>query len=238
MASYDLIVFDMAGTTVRDKNEVEICFLKAAKETGLYAENDRIVSMMGWSKRLVFETLWKEQMSGASAKDLTTKIDESYRVFSKVLEDHYLTQQVLPVEGCVELFEKLKSEGIKIALTTGFYRKVTDIILQRLGWDEGLDEDYLQQGNGIIDCSVTSDQVALGRPSPYMIYRSMELLKVQNVKRVVKIGDTPSDIEAGINAAVGLNLGVSYGTHTAKQLNQLPNDGIISSISEILEFIE
>jgi phosphonatase-like hydrolase len=238
MGFYELIVFDMAGTTVRDKNEVEECFLKAANETELIAPTNRIVSMMGWSKKKVFETLWNEQMAGAPSEEIVAQVEKSYNVFCCILEEHYSTVPVLPEDGCLEVFQKIKEKGIKIALTTGFYRKVTDIILHRLGWDKGLDENYIQKGNGIIDCSVSSDQVALGRPAPYMIYRSMELLRITNVKKVIKVGDTPSDLEAGTNAGVALNLGTSYGTHTKEQLSALPNDGILGSLNEILNYLQ
>lgn len=237
MNKFDLVVFDMAGTTVRDLNEVETCFLKAAELTGLYAPNERIVSMMGWSKRLVFETLWSEQMKGANKEDIERKIYNSYNSFCSILENHYSMNPVLPVEGCISVFDELKRKGIKIGLTTGFYRKVTDIILTRLGWEKGLNKEYLQTENGHIDCSVSSDQVSLGRPAPFMIYKTMEKLQITNVKRVINIGDTPSDLQSGHNASVGLNLGVSYGTHSCEQLKNLPNDSIIDSIEQLLDFI-
>ena len=44
---------------------------------------------------------------------------------------------VEPTEGCLELFRSLKTKNIFIGLNTGFYRKVTNIILKNLGWDLG-----------------------------------------------------------------------------------------------------
>lgn len=35
MTSFRLAVFDMAGTTVTDRNEVRECFIQAAHNTGL-----------------------------------------------------------------------------------------------------------------------------------------------------------------------------------------------------------
>ena len=129
MKNLEMVVFDMAGTTIRDKNEVENCFWEAAEKSGLQTTRERIISMMGWSKRLVFETLWKEQLSNASNESIQKQINQSYSRFTDILEEHYHTHEVLPTEGCLELFRYLKDKNIKIALTTGFYRKVTDIIL-------------------------------------------------------------------------------------------------------------
>jgi phosphonatase-like hydrolase len=237
MRNFDMIVFDMAGTTVRDINEVEFCFQQAAHETGLVAPAERIIGMMGWSKKLVFQTLWLEQLKGLSGTMIDSKIDESYALFKVILENHYKTKEVVPVENCLEVFAELKKMGIKIALTTGFYRNVTNIILSRLGWDEGLDNNFVQKGNGIVNCSVASDDVALGRPAPFMIYHAMEKLNVTDVRRVINLGDTPSDLLSAHNANVGINLGVSFGTHSKKQLEQHPNTSIIDSLEELLDYL-
>ena len=42
MTKIKLMVLDMAGTTVRDKNEVEDCFLKAAIESNLKTTPQRV----------------------------------------------------------------------------------------------------------------------------------------------------------------------------------------------------
>ena len=41
-----------------------------------------------------------------------------------------------------------------------------------------------------------------GRPWPYMIFRNMEALEIKKVRRVLKVGDTVSDIKEGRNAGV------------------------------------
>ena len=136
MPQIQLIVFDMAGTTVRDDNEVLHCFSEAAQKTGLVAAEDRVNAMMGLPKKVVFQTLWADQL-GANHPDHGARVEASYDCFRQVLEHHYRTQPVEPTEGCVALFDWLRARGIAIALTTGFYREVTDIILGRLGWEAG-----------------------------------------------------------------------------------------------------
>ncbi|MCK3684814.1 HAD family hydrolase [Maribellus sp. YY47] len=237
MDQIKMVVFDMAGTTVKDDNEVERCFVLAAQKTGLKYTTEEIIAMMGWSKRLVFETLWKKNLPNAEDAEIQYKTDHSYAEFKVILENNYLTQSVSPVEGAKEIFSYLKKEDVKIVLTTGFYRKVTDIILQRLGWDKELDENYKGNSNSIIDLSVSSDQVASGRPSPAMINKAMEVFGVSDPKRVVKIGDTPSDLQAGRNANCYLSLGVTYGTHSYDQLAKYDNDGLLDSIVELKKYL-
>jgi len=232
MQSIELVVFDMAGTTVTDHHEVERCFAEAAAETGLIASDERILAMQGLSKRYVFSTLWKEQL-GEMHPDVPQHVEVSYASFQRILENHYLTHGATPTDGCLETFAYLRERGIAIALTTGFYRTVTDIILEKLGWLEGLDNRRMGSANSIIQLSIASDEVERGRPYPYMIERAIEWLGISDAKAVINIGDTPSDLLSGRAAGVALNLGVTNGTHSQEQLEAYPHDRLIGSLREL-----
>lgn len=232
MEPIQLVVFDMAGTTLTDHHEVERCFAQAASETGLNVSDDRILAMQGLSKRYVFETLWKELL-GDESPDLTANVDRSYQRFTEVLENHYHTHNITPTLGCLEAFDYLHSKGIAIALTTGFYRKVTNIILDKLGWLTGLNKQYIGNRDTLIQVSIASDEVEKGRPYPYMIQKAMQVVGVTNPLNVVNIGDTPSDLLSGRSAGVGLNLGLTNGTHTREQLEPYPHDMLLTSLLEL-----
>lgn len=232
MQPIELVVFDMAGTTVTDHHEVERCFAQAATETGLTVSDDRILAMQGLAKRYVFETLWKEQL-GEQHPDVQPRVDLSYAAFRRILEHHYLTQGATPTEACLDTFAYLRQRGIQIALTTGFYRTVTDIILEKLGWMKGLNEQRLGGPDSLIQVSIASDEVERGRPYPYMIERAMQLLGVTDPRAVVNIGDTPSDLLSGRAAGVALNLGVTNGTHSRDQLEAHPHDYLLNSLAEL-----
>ena len=235
MSSIKLVVFDMAGTTVKDENEVEKCFIAAAEASSLPYEKDEIISMMGWSKIQVFETLWNKALPNEQPAILQEKISYSYTMFTEILENHYSTQPVKPVEGCLDIFNWLKEQGVAIGLTTGFYRKVTNIILERLGWDKGLDNNY--KGSGLINVSVCSDEVEKGRPAPDMIYKCMESCGITDPEEVVNIGDTPSDLASGTAAGCLYSLGVTNGTHTKEQLMACTYHALFPSIVDLKDFL-
>jgi len=238
MPKVELVVCDMAGTTVRDDDEVQRCFAEAAAATGLEADPNKLRFMMGWSKRSVFQALWQAQI-GADHADYETQVDASFLRFKAILEDYYRSQPISPTEGCLELFDWLKAQGIKIALTTGFYREVANIILDRLGWSRGLNQDYIGSADSIIQASITPSEIygSEGRPAPFMIQKAMYRLAVRDSKRVINIGDTPSDIQSGYHADCLLSLGVTNGTHTREQLITYPNDGLLTRIGELKETI-
>lgn len=238
MNSVQLVVFDMAGTTVKDADEVMACFLAAAAATGLEAEAAQVNPMMGWPKKRVFQTLWAAQI-GEQHPHYATQVEASYQRFKAVLEHHYQTQPVEPTEGCLEVFEWLRSRQIKVALNTGFYREVTDIILHRLGWDRGLDHQYVGRSENPIQASITPSEIYQneGRPAPYMIQKAMYLLGVKDPQTVIAIGDTPADLEAGINAGCRWALGVTNGTHSQAELAQHSNHGLLTSLQALPDHI-
>src|SRR5262245_45050632 len=127
-----LVVFDMAGTTVHDAGLVLECFVEAANAVGLKATREELNDRMGISKLIVFDELSKRQLgTGRAAEELR---DRGYAIFTRVLESAYEKGGVAPVRGAERVFETLHALGIRCALNTGFYRKVTDIIVDKLGW--------------------------------------------------------------------------------------------------------
>lgn len=234
----ELIVFDMAGTTVQDEHEVEACFAEAAIKTGLNVTADRILELQGYSKIEVIKMLWTEANPLADSELLAQKVNTTYQKFCEILEHHYLTHGAKPTEGCMELFQYLKANNIKIALTTGFYRKVTNIILQKLGWLKGLDANYIGKNESIINISIASDEVSHGRPKPDMILKAMEMLKIEDKNKVVVIGDTPSDIMAGDAANVGNVVAITNGTHSAAQLSPYFPQIMVHSLADFEMYIK
>ena len=232
MQPIKLVVFDMAGTTVTDQHEVEACFAEAASQTGLVATPERVLAMQGLAKRYVFETLWTEQL-GDGHVHIDKNVDVSYDAFRQILENHYRTNGATPTQGCLDTFDYLRERGIPIALTTGFYRVVTDIILDKLGWLDGLDNQRVGKPGSLIQLSIASDEVVRGRPYPDMIERAMRQFDVINPNEVINIGDTPSDLLSGRAAGVALNLGVTNGTHSADQLEACPHDYLLASLAEL-----
>jgi len=207
----------MAGTTVKDEHEVEACFTKAALATHLHMSDEEILAVQGWSKRHVFEVFWERQI-GQKNDAWRDHVDLSYKMFKNILETHYRNKPVIATEGCIELFAFLKEKKISVALTTGFYRTVTNIILDKLGWLQSLNKQYLGHSGTTIQASIASDEVERGRPEPDMIFRAMQLLGIKETANVINIGDTPSDIQSGKKAGCRYSFCVTNGTHTAAQL--------------------
>lgn len=232
-------MFDMAGTTVRDNNEVLHCFGEACTQEGILADTARLNALMGVSKLEVFQLLWREQLgTDANPDEIAQKAYHAFQTFRTILENYYRTHDVAPTDGAPEVFDWLHKHNIKIALNTGFYRAVTDIILNKLGWLAGLDSNYVGGVGSVINFSISSDEVPQGRPAPFMIQKAMSVLGIDDPKQVVKVGDTPVDLAEGRNAGCALSLAVTNGTHSRAELALLDNDGLLQSLHELPGLLE
>lgn len=219
-----LVVFDIAGTTLKDDADVVANnFTKALQLGGLHIENEEMNKVMGYRKIDAIKMILEEH----NIEYTNEQIDQIHQTFQDLINEHYKTSPIEEIEGASELFKSLKSEGIKVALNTGFSRSTTNIIIDRMGWIE----------HDLIDMSVTSDEVEEGRPFPFMIKSIMNEFGITDSKEVAKVGDTPSDLLEGRNADCGLNIGVLYGTHTKEELEAFPHHYLIKDISEVKSLV-
>ncbi|MEW6243491.1 MAG: HAD family hydrolase [Bacillota bacterium] len=123
------------------------------------------------------------------------------------------------VKGAVDCIKALKAAEIKCAVATTDSQKRTLNTLKIAGFSD------------LFDAIVTSDMVSAGKPDPEMIEY---LLKYFNISRksAVMVGDSPSDMQFGRNAGIGLSVGVLSGTGTTESLRKCA-DVIIQSVAEI-----
>src|SRR5258708_32172514 len=184
----DLIIFDLAGTTVEDNKDVHRVLQSALRKYGVVISIEEANAVMGIPKPVAIEQLLLEKEHSSITPDLIMQI---HAVFVHEMIDFYEHHPgVREKKGVTDAFKSLRDKGIKIGVDTGFDRPITDPLLQRMGWEKG----------GLLDVSVTSDEVAKGRPFPDLIFRAMELTGVSMVERVAKVGDTASDLQEGTSA--------------------------------------
>ena len=221
MGPIQLVVFDMAGTTVDDQGGVVLqSLIEAAHKHALPGSDEELNALMGMSKIEVFRLLAGRRFAGEPAvieesaqAALVTFVDSMKRAYERHLA---------PMPGAEETFAFLRARGIKIAIDTGFEAEIGGLIMRQLDWPGRL-----------VDCFICSSDVPQGRPAPYMIFRAMEKLGIQDVHQVMKLGDAPADLEEGYNAGCGEVIGVLSGAHTAETLGAYPHTRLIKSVAEL-----
>lgn len=219
----ELVVFDMAGTTVQAADQVAPAFVEVLSAFGLPISAEEVDRVRGASKREAIQNILLQYSPEQATQ---TVVEDLFQKFNANLARRQESDGVKPVEGAAEVMFNLRERKIKVALTTGFDRTSTDRVLAMVGWK-----------SGVADVVVCADDVRGGRPAPYLIYHAMELTSTINVENVAAVGDTVLDLQAAANARVGLNVGVLTGAHKREQLEAQPHDHIIESVRELPSLI-
>lgn len=221
MAQIELAIFDLAGTTISDEGNVLKAFRAALQAQSIQLTAEMLQPWRGAAKREALR-FFIEQSFGPNAIDNAARLEAAELDFREQLAKSFEEEGVSPLAGAEATFAWLRERGIKIALTTGFDRKLTNIILAKTGWRQG-----------VIDASVSSDEVAQGRPAPFMIFRAMEATGVTDVRRVLTAGDTMLDLQSGINAGVAIVIGVLSGTQGIEQLGKTRHTHLLASVADL-----
>jgi phosphonatase-like hydrolase len=221
----DLVVLDIAGTTVYDGDAVHRCLADAVALADVDASREEINRVMGMPKPQAIAALIAAARGAPPDDDEVALI---YTAFERAMIDHYrLDPTVRETDGAADVLRRLRSSGVKVALDTGFARAITDVVVERLDW-----------GRGVVDVTVSADEVPRGRPYPDMVLRAMKLAGVADPSRVAKVGDTPADLLEGTAAGCGFVIGVTSGSHTQAELEPHPHTHLISSLRELLPIVQ
>ncbi|MEJ1241484.1 HAD hydrolase-like protein [Chryseolinea sp. T2] len=223
-----LVVFDLAGTTVKDDRNVHKVLQKALAKHGVTVSLEDCNDVMGLPKPIAIRDLLERRYEG-SRPVTAAWINEIHKRFVEEMILFYKTDpSVGEKEGVSDTFRKLKAHNMKVVVDTGFDRQITDPLLERLGW----------KSEALIDGSVTSDEVERGRPYPDLIFRAMELTNVNDASQVVKVGDTISDVHEGQAAGCGMVVGVTTGAFSREVLSEAKPTHLIEQLPQLLDILE
>lgn len=210
-----LVVFDTVGTTVQADDAVPRAFAEALAAEGVSVDAAGLAAVRGATKRQAFRTLLPP------GPDLEARVGRAYERFQSAVTAAYAPGRVQAVPGAAALLEDLRRRDVRVALTTGFDAALMDHLLGAIGW------------RGLADAVVTGDEVPLGRPAPFLIYRAMERTGTVDAATVAVVGDTSLDLEAGHHARVRWNIGVWSGAHDRARLAAAPHTHLCASVLDV-----
>jgi phosphonoacetaldehyde hydrolase len=144
--------------------------------------------------------------SGRGHAPTPADAEELYQAFIP-LQFSCLAQYSFVIPEVIEAVRHFRERGLKIGSTTGYTRAMLDLLLA-----SSAKQGYTP------DCAVAPEDVGSGRPLPFMIYENAIKLQVYPLAAIAKVGDTPADIEEGLNAGcwsigvagTGNSIGLSY----------------------------
>ena len=230
-SSLKAVIFDWAGTTV-DYG----CFAPVAVFVEVFAKCGVTITIP--QARLPMGLQKKDHIRGIiSQSDVSAAwMDAHNRQWNEAdIEAMYQSSVAIQV-GCVANYAALipgtlktvahcRTRGLKIGSTTGYSRQVMDVLLPLTA-----KQGYLP------DATLCPDDVAGGRPAPWMMYHNAIQLGVYPMSAVVKVGDTLPDIKEGLNAGAWTIAVVQSGNElglSQQDAASLSKEGLIAQLAPI-----
>lgn len=144
-----------------------------------------------------------------------------FNVFKDVdrLSTSIFNKLVKPIKGAIELLEKIKANGAKVAIATTDKTERAKLAV-----------DFLKI-NALCDVIVGADQVKASKPSPEMLENIGKSLGIAPANSVM-VGDAKTDIQMGQNANYLASIAVCSGLTNKDELSKL-TPYVIDNVSQI-----
>ena len=220
--SFDMVVFDWAGTMVDFGSRAPVlALMEAFAVLGAPVSEEEARRDMGRAKadhvRALFEQprinqAWMAAHAAAPDQQAVDQVmAELQAPMIRLAEE---TADLIP--GAADAVAHLRGQGLKIASCTGYTREMMQAILPRAA-AQGYAPDLV----------VCAHETPEGRPSPLMIYKACADLGVWPLSRVVKVDDAEVGVAEGRNAGC-FTIGVAASGNmvglTAQALADLDGD--------------
>jgi phosphonoacetaldehyde hydrolase len=188
------VIFDWAGTVVDYGSLAPMgAFIETFAEFGVTISIEEARGPMGMAKRPHIAAImaaprvaqaWTKRHGHAPTE---ADIDAVYAAFvpkNVAVAARYATL----IPGAAEVVAELRSQEVRIGSTTGYTREIMAEILP-VAAAQGFKPDSL----------VCTGDTPDGRPTPFMLYKTLLDLEVWPAWRVIKVDDTEVGIAEGLN---------------------------------------
>jgi len=191
------VVLDWAGTTV-DYGCLgpAAVFVQTFKEFGVCVSPAQARQFMGLAKKdhiramCGLATLKAQWLAMHGHSPVDADIDTLYALTEPMMVSAVSAHADL-IPGVLEAVAGLRARNIRIGSTTGYTRPMMAVLAPAA------------KKNGYApDAMICSSDVPAGRPYPWMCYANAIRLQVYPLEAMVKVGDTVSDIQEGLNAGM------------------------------------
>lgn len=219
MTKYNLIIFDLDGVLLNTSRGI-ICSVKyVIKKYNLVKPNKNTL------KNFIGPPIHNSLQKYCAVDADSATLQEMADCFRNRYKQHDLLK-AKRYRGIVKLLQKLKYLGCKLCVATYKRQDYAIKILQAFGLDKYF--DFICGADNLNKLTKLD-----------IIQNCINKSKVNNLSKVVMIGDTSTDALAANQIPINF-IGVSYGFgfKSLNDLNKYKNVGLANSTMEILKFIE
>lgn len=211
-----MIVFDMSGTIIKDNFLIYEALYKTIKliKPNLYRKE--VNEFYGCKKEDIISSFVDSQKIN-SPEIVKRNLNSEFNYFIK---KEYIHNDIKIINNIPYLFDKLKSDNIKICVNTEYSKDIQNILIDKLNLNNNIDD------------AISSSDVTKSKPYPDMINELMKKNNIDNSNNVIKVGSTELDIIEGKNAKCKTVVVLSGIDSKGMLLIQKP-DFIISNVLDL-----
>ncbi len=182
---YSAIIFDLSGVLVDFGVHVPVIAInRAFNNHGIHIPEKHIRNIIGSNHDNQIKAFCNYNNCSNKFEDIYTDYQNQLVILNNSEEFN------TPINGASKTTNLLKNLGYKIGITTFYNRNVFAVI-----------DKSLKANNIVYDTVVCNNDVILGKPEPFMLYKMMTKLKVPAGK-CIKVGESHFNIIEGLNAKV------------------------------------
>ncbi len=176
-------------------------------QTGQFASGS--VLTVGTTVQMI--SVWRPDLEGSA---LLAAIADTDRMFAEGAADH-----ITPITDLAGLFSRLKDDGFHLGIATNDCTHAAVTCFEHLGLASQL--DYITGYDG----------VEQAKPAADMGLAFAEACGI-DPGGIVVVGDNPHDLEMGVAAGAGFNIGVLSGTSLAEDFGHVA-DLVMNSVADL-----
>ncbi|NJD08894.1 MAG: HAD family hydrolase [Gemmatimonadetes bacterium] len=221
-ADIRFVLFDLAGTTVRDGPPGDSLVVRALdgglREAGATIPEAVLAAERGRDHEHAIRDLlqvWRPvpAVTGAEVTGLCARLNR------RLLEQ---AGAMTEVPGAAATFRFLHQRGIRVGVGSGAPRELIDAFVAGVGW----------LAQGLLDYVESTATIGAGRPDPGMIRDVMARFGIADPRQVLKVGDTVVDVAEGRNAGAW-TVSVLTGTQGRAALAAAAPEFILDSVADL-----
>ena len=211
---YDIVIFDLDGTLLNTIGDLAASVDYVMRSRNLPEHTDAEYRQMvgGGIKRLVERALPAELAADEAY------VEECVTQFRRYYVDN-IDRHTVPYEGMRELLQRLRGEGVEVAVASNKFQHGTDRLVAKFFGDV----DFVAvEGNR---------EGAPLKPDPQIVNNILQRAGVEK-HRAVMVGDSGIDIRTA--AAAGIDsIGVAWGFRFAEELYDAGAKSVVTTAAEL-----
>jgi phosphoglycolate phosphatase len=211
---YDIVIFDLDGTLLNTIGDLAASVDYVMRSRNLPEHTDAEYRQMvgGGIKRLVERALPAELAADEAY------VEECVAQFRRYYVDN-IDRHTVPYEGMRELLQRLRGEGVEVAVASNKFQHGTDRLVAKFFGDV----DFVAvEGNR---------EGAPLKPDPQIVNNILQRAGVEK-HRAVMVGDSGIDIRTATAAGID-SIGVAWGFRFAEELYDAGAKSVVTTAAEL-----